>query len=245
MRRLWPVLAASLLIVCTRRHPVSLSEEPYPLATATTVSAGGVTVGSLSRDHPRFDLTVTRSMPTRDGNPDLRFETDTPCGRRAIQGSLALDNHDVLTFGANVYQSLRFWYDNRGGAPAHLAIGSMGVPLPAGQTGDFRVLFAGCTGSVPVYVDGVRGGEITLDERARDRGFIVDPSGRRCYVGRTGTYSGSLASGGNPPEVFSGKRLYEWVPITDFLKEPTPSITVPSIVQVISVSAWQDVGCAK
>ena len=58
-------------------------------------------------------------------------------------------------------------------------------------------------------------------------------------------YSSSVASGGNPPEVFSGKRLYEWIPITDFLKEPAESITAPSLVRVISVSAWREVGCAK
>ena len=136
MRRSWPILAAFLSIACARTRPVSFSEEPYPLATATAVSVGGVTVGTLSREHPKFDLTVTRRMPSRDGNPDLRFETDTPCGPRAIDGSLALDNHGVLSFGANVYESLRFWYDNRGGGPAHLSLGSMDVPLPAGRAGE-------------------------------------------------------------------------------------------------------------
>ena len=245
LRQLGAAAVACLAVACTRTHAVALAQKPYPLATVTTVSASGVPVGTLSLEHPQFDLTVTRSILSRDGLPDLRFETETPCGPRTIEGSLAVDNNDVLSFGANIYETLQFWYDNRDGGLVRLSIGALNVSLPEGRAGDFRVLFAGCTGSIPVKVNGAAAGEITLDEHARERGFVVDPSGRRCYRGRSGTYSNSGVSGGSPPETFSGKQLYEWVPVTDFLRAPASTITAPSIVQVINVSAWQEVECAK
>lgn len=178
-------------------------------------------VGEVTVDKGEVTFFARRKDPTYDAKDDLSFFVATPCGTQRIAQVFTFGDDDDR-FHADMFRS--HWVasvDNRGGPARRLRVGEMDIAVAADQVVRRELYVEPCAGDIRVRLDdeelgAVRGGY----------GFLVDPTGKRCYRLREVKYGGLfLPFGGAPPEKierYDGKKLHPMNHIVEHLLERAP-----------------------
>jgi hypothetical protein len=163
-----------------------------------------------------------RSEDMYEVTDDVHLFVPTPCGVQRLK--------DVYVFPENgdrfrVDVSHSYWVasvDNRGGPARRLRIGELDVPVDADRVVR-RELFVAPCGEMRVRLDDEDLGRV----KPEGYGFLVDPTGKRCYRMRDVKYGGSLLFPfAAPPEpkvaIFRAKKLHPMAGIVEHLLERAP-----------------------